>query len=300
MALSTDSQTVPERAAALEHCRRVTFDRARNFAYAFLFLSKSQQDALCAAYAWCRLVDDIADDEDQPEVERMVALEREEQSLLEIARGGKIEPGPHAAVHKGLQVLLEESNVRVEDLQDLIFGMKQDLHKKRYETFAELYEYCYHAASTVGLICLEIFGYEGSEARSLAADMGVALQLTNILRDIKEDLERDRIYLPRVEWAAHGITEEDLRRDTMSPQVKLYLESFGKRALRYYKRSEALLPQVQASSRLCPSSLHRIYKGLLLEIARRDYDVFTGRVSLKKRTKLRLAAGLWIQSWLWT
>lgn len=284
---------------SLAECERVTRARAANFAHAFSFLDPRRRRLLFAVYAWCRLVDDLADDEDVALEERAAALDRERASLDALHEGAEVQPGPHAYVHHGLRHLFAETGARIEDFRDLIAGMKQDLSVTRYPDFVALYDYCYLAASSVGLICLEVFGIRSQRARSYGVSMGIALQLTNILRDVREDYERGRVYLPQDELAARGLSEAALGAASPSPELRAYLRDFARRAGRYYRAAEPLFPLVEPASRFCPMALFTIYKRLLAEILARDCDVLAARVSLSKRVKVGLVLGLWLRSWSW-
>jgi phytoene synthase len=284
--LDLDSELQSDRS----FCRTRSFSTAKTFRYAFKLLPEPEQTDMCVIYAWCRRVDDIADDEGLSEAERATGLAAEDALLQNIGDRSRA----NDPVHRALAELVARRKIPIQDLSDLVAGMRQDLTTHRYASFAELHEYCYLAASTVGLLCLSVFGFEGGEARALAADMGIALQLTNVLRDVREDLERGRIYLPQDELQNYGITEDELAAPCASPKVLEYFRFFAARAERYFERSVALLPLIPPRTRLCPRAIHGLYYRILREIAACGYDVLQHRVKLASSTKFSLAGRLWL------
>jgi len=186
-----------------------------------------------------------------------------------------------------------------EPLDELIAGMEMDLVKKRYETFAELYQYCYRAASVVGLVCIEIFGYrtdEATEARHCAEKLGIAMQLTNILRDVKEDEARGRVYLPAEDLTRFGYCADDLGRGVVDDRFRALMRFEVARAHEFFREAEPLFAIVEPESRYCPLLLQRFYQRILRRIERSGYDVFTRRPRLPWHEKLGLAAALWIEA----
>lgn len=177
----------------------------------------------------------------------------------------------------------------------ILRGMQMDLERRTYETFAELEEYCRCVAGAVGRLCLGVFGYSDPAAVPLAEDMGTALQLTNILRDLKEDVARGRIYLPRAEMEAAGYLPEDLRALRRTPAFARLMTEQVARAHAYYDRSERLFPLVSADARLCPMALHAIYRELLTCIEASGYNVFGPRLRVSTARKLQLVGGLLVR-----
>jgi phytoene synthase len=178
-----------------------------------------------------------------------------------------------------------------------------DLGDRRYETFSDLYEYCIRVASAVGLICLEIFGYRDPAARQYAIDLGVALQLTNILRDVPGDLQRGRVYIPQEDLRAHGITEEHLaqeasdpRGSVRSPKVKAMLKQQAGRARQYYARAAQELPRSDARSLVAAEIMRAVYEAILDRIERRDYDVFSSLVRVPRPRRAAIAATTWLST----
>ena len=189
---------------AYAHCQRVTKAEAKNFYYAFVTLPKAKRQAIYAVYAFCRLCDDIAD-EPLPVDEKRRKL-REVDVALEQSRDGN----PDGPVYSALAHAVREYGIPWEDLSEVARGVEMDLTLSRYETFEDLATYCYRVASVVGIICIHIFGFSDPLAREYAVDLGLGMQLTNILRDIKEDAEMDRVYLPQEELRRFGYPEEAL------------------------------------------------------------------------------------------
>lgn len=181
---------------------------------------------------------------------------------------------------------------------DLVAGMEQDLEQRRYASYEELLDYCYKAASVIGLICVEIFGYDRSRAaiaREAAIDMGRALQLTNILRDVKEDAARDRVYLAQEDLRAHGYGEADVIANRYNAEFRALMADYADRAFALYDSSLRLIPLLDGPrSRMCCNGLQGVYRSLLDEIVKRDYDVYSARVSPSKAGRLLLLFRLWI------
>jgi phytoene synthase len=182
----------------------------------------------------------------------------------------------------------------------LIEGVEMDLGNRRYETFDDLYQYCIRVASAVGLICLEIFGYEEAASRQYAIDLGVALQLTNILRDVAADLQRGRVYIPQEDLHAYGCAEDDLRQEAAlpgdgirSPAVKNLLGHQATRARDYYARAVRTLPQRDARRLVAAEIMRAIYSAILDRIERRDYDVFSAVVRVPRPRRALIAATTW-------
>jgi phytoene synthase len=181
--------------------------------------------------------------------------------------------------------------------------MEMDLAVRRYETFDDLRLYCYRAAATIGLICVEIFGHGGTETgpaiEAPAIELGLAMQLTNIIRDVGEDVARDRIYLPAAELARFGVSGADLRAGVMTAGMRALLEFQVERARGYFARAEALFPQIDRAARYCPILLKRFYAELLDKVEAAGHDVFRRRVRLSRPRKLYLAGSCWLKSRLW-
>ena len=289
MTLPTRPVTLSEAYAA---CRAFTKQRARNFYYAFAPLPKDRRNAIYAAYAFAGRGDDAVDGAGGA-AERELRL-RETEALLEEAYAGRGE--------EWLTLALADTVARYvipkQYFLDLIAGMEQDLQQRRYSTYAELEQYCYRAASVIGLISTEIFGYD-AQRRSLAVeaavDMGKALQLTNIMRDVKEDAARGRIYLAQEDLARYGYSEADLRANIYNPAFRALMAEYAQRARTLYESGLRLIPLLDGPrSRMCCYGVQGVYRGILEEIIRRDYDVYSQQVSPSSAGRLRRLVRLWV------
>lgn len=284
--------------AAYVHCRQVVAERAKNFSYAFLLLPSPKRRALEAIYGYCRVADDFADDEGLPEDERARLLADLRKRLRAALPTGEHPPAdvplPPNDDIDALMLALTDSAERFgvshRDLDLVAIGCEQDLKVTRYETFDELYDYCYMVASAVGLACLDVFSFQAdpSLVRPLAIDLGIAMQLTNIIRDVKEDIERERIYLPLEDLRRFGVSEAQIREGRVDANWRAFLAFQVQRARCYFARGEQLASHVERDARVCPLALASIYKRVLREVELANYDVFTERVSLSPRRKLGL------------
>jgi 15-cis-phytoene synthase len=293
-----------DRDEAYRVCRAIARREAKNFYYAFLALPAAKHNAICAVYAFMRHADDLSDDETVPRPERRRRLAEWVADWHRAARG---EPLPDPVF-----VALADARVRfaipMELLDQLVQGTAMDLDPRldesqtldTYATFDDLYQYCYLVASVVGLVCIRIFGYGDPAAEHLAEELGVAFQLTNILRDVREDAARGRIYLPLEDLEAHGLTPQQVREQTSapSPAMRSLLAYEAVRAERFYQSGQLLLPMIDRDSRPALAVLMRIYHRLLTRITRADYDVFSRRIRVSTPEKLAiLAGGLWQVAW---
>jgi phytoene synthase len=272
-------------------CRDVTRQSASSFYYALRLLPPVRRKALYAVYAFCRAVDDAVDEAEAGAASQLVAEWRAE--LERCYQGAPLHP-----VTVALAVSLEQFPVPKSALCAVIDGVEMDLLKSRYSTFAELELYCRRVASAVGLASIEIFGYTNPAARDYAVDVGLALQLTNILRDLSEDAERDRIYLPAEDLVAFGIPEEDLLRGVYNRRFCQLMEFECERARRYYASAETKLPAEDAASLRPAEVMRRTYSQVLDRIVAERYFVFGRRLGLSRTRKVALAASMWIGS-LW-
>jgi phytoene synthase len=276
----------PEVAQSQEYCSRVARSRAKNFYYSFLLLSKPQRRAMCSIYAFMRYCDDLSD---EPGANRG-AMDRWRAEMEEALQGRF---GAHP-VWPAFHYTVRRFGLPHQYFRDMIDGVASDLEPRRIETFDDLYRYCYQVASVVGLTTIHIFGFDSPSALPLAEKCGVAFQLTNILRDIREDAERDRIYLPAEDLRRFGVTETDLRAGNHSDDVVRLLRFEAGRARQYYDESRPLLDLIHPRSRPSLEALIAIYSRVLDRIERRNYDVFTTRVRLSALEK----SWILVQSWL--
>ena len=282
--------------SAYATCRAIAKREAKNFYYAFVALPEPRRNAICAIYAFMRKADDLADDESIPREQRRMNLERWQAAWRSASQTGATEDPVFIAVRDATQ----RYNIPVGLLDELIAGTTSDLKANpddapdTYATFADLYQYCYLVASVVGLVCIRIFGYTDPAAEKLAEETGVAFQLTNILRDVAEDAERGRVYLPLEDLDAHHVTLDAIlhRKKGAPPSAneRALLAEIGTRAEAYYASAYKLLPLIDRESRPALWVLVRIYRGLLRRIRRADYDVFSRRISVPTFQKLEILA----------
>jgi 15-cis-phytoene synthase len=282
--------------SAYATCRAIAKREAKNFYYAFVALPEPRRNAICAIYAFMRKADDLADDESIPREQRRLHLEQWQAAWCTASQTGVTEDPVFIAVRDATQ----RFNIPLGLLDELIAGTTSDLKANpadapdTYATFDDLYQYCYLVASVVGLVCIRIFGYTDPAAEKLAEETGVAFQLTNILRDVAEDAERGRVYLPLEDLAAHNVTLDSIlhrkKSAPPSPNERALLAEIGKRAEAYYASAVKLLPLIDRESRPALWVLVRIYRGLLRRIRRADYDVFSRRISVPTFQKLEILA----------
>jgi phytoene synthase len=274
--------------------------RDTNFYYSFLVLPPEKRRAIVAVWDFCRAVDDSTDEvgeNDGHHVHEELARWRSELSACYDGRQ------PETPQGRALAPLVRRFGLPRAAFEALIEGVEMDVAPRRYATFEELYEYCIRVASAVGLICLEIFGYRNPASRKYATELGVALQLTNILRDVPEDLKRGRVYIPQSDMRQFGCSEEDLRRETAeagqgvkSPNVKALLRHQGERAHDYFRRAAATLPPGDARRLVAAQIMGAIYKGILDRIEQRDFDVFSSVVRIPRPRRALIAATTWART----
>ena len=255
-----------------DYCLRVARTRAKNFYYSFLLLSAQQRKAMCAIYAFMRYCDDLSD---EPGATR--AAIDQWRSELENALQGRF--GDHP-VWPAFHHTVRRFGIPHEYFSQMIEGVASDLEPRRFEDFEQLYGYCYQVASVVGLTIIHIFGFDTPSALPLAEKCGVAFQLTNILRDIREDAGRGRIYLPAEDLRRFGVTKEDLAAGNRNQAFLKLMRFEADRARAYYNESLPLLDLIHPRSRRSLWALIAIYSRLLERIEGSDYDVFSRRVGL--------------------
>lgn len=274
--------------ASYRYCADLSRREARNFYWSFVLLPPARKRAMCALYAFMRHTDDLADEPGSPVVKRS-SLDRWRGELDAALDGG--EPG-----WPGLAALADtvaRHEIPRRHLHEVIDGVAMDLEPRPFATFADLYAYCYRVASAVGLCCIHIWGYQSQDGRAehLAESCGIALQLTNILRDVREDAQNGRVYLPQEDLERFEVSTGDLMASTPSDRVRLLLEFEGRRAYDYYQKAAPLVRLVAPVGRPVLRAIVGIYRTLLDEIARRDYDVLARRVSLPSWKKALIMVG---------
>jgi phytoene synthase len=286
--IDVQGEAQPSLEESFAWCKTYTKERAKNFYYAFAILPEAKRNAIYAAYAFSGYVDDIADELTDP-VEQRRCLDEARARLL-AARDGE-RSGP---LFTALGWSFDTFGIPVEFFDDLVNGVEMDFTLNRYETWDDLKLYCYRVASMVGLICTSVFGTKPDpRARDYATHMGIGLQLVNIMRDVKEDAARGRVYFAQEELARFGLTSDDIIAGRYDDRFVALMEHHGARARRYFKSGRRLLPLLDLRSRMCVNVLQGVYFDILKRIEKRDYDVFSERVGLNTAEKLFVIGKLW-------
>ncbi len=272
------------------HVGKIVRGARTNFFYAFVFLPRKKREAIFSVYAFSRHTDDIVDDAVSPE-EARCRLDAWREQLHACYEGSPTHP-----IAQNLQGVLRDFSIPKAHFLALIEGVEMDLTKNRYATFDELREYCYRVASVVGLICIEIFGYRNPQTREYAVNLGLALQLTNILRDVHADWQQDRVYLPQEEMARFGYTEKALARGDYNAAFVDLMRFQAQRAWTFYQTAEELLPAEDRAAMFSAQIMGKIYAQLLVNIQRANYDVFGASIRLNDLHKLGIALRYWLGS----
>lgn len=276
-------------AQAYWHCEQLTRDHSKTFYVASALLPKAKRQAARALYAFCRVTDDLVDRTTQTD-ERINALNAwRAQVLAECPEAGN-------AVCVAWHDTYTSFNIPRAYMEQLIDGCATDIHKTRYQTFDELAEYAYGVASTVGLMAMHIIGYQGQKAMPYAIKLGVALQITNILRDVGEDYRNGRVYLPQEELEQFGIREEDLAQGRITDAWRAFMAFQIARNRQLYAESIGGIALLHPNGRFAIAAAARLYEAILTDIEAHDYDVFTRRASLSKWRKLSRLPMIWWQS----
>jgi phytoene synthase len=274
-------------------CEELARQQAGNFYHAFRLLPRPQRLAMCSLYAFLRVADDLAD-APGPATDKAAPLEAWRQQLHEALTGCY-----HHPLHPALHHTIHTCGIPPRHLEEVLTGVEMDLVADRYNTFADLYCYCYHVASAVGLACIHIWGFTDEQAKAHAEAAGVALQLTNILRDLGEDAARGRVYLPREDLERFGYPAEGFATGLQDGRFRALMEFEAARARSYYESGERLTAYLHPPGRAVFLVMLRTYRGLLDVIVRRDYDVFSSRARLPHWKKLWLAAQALPVRWGW-
>src|SRR5687768_2055573 len=263
--------------------------RATSFYYSFLALPAHKRNAIVAVWDFCRAVDDAVDE--PGDLDPAAALARWRDEVARLYGGGE----PATPQGTTLAPFIAAFALPRSAFDDLIDGVAMDLQRNRYDTFDELRQYCLRVASAVGLICVEIFGYRDLQTRDYAIDLGIALQLTNIIRDVVPDLERGRMYIPTEDLRRFDCTEDDLRNGQLSDKVRRLLAFQVERARRFYRRADAALPRRDERRLVAARIMGAIYFELLCAIERAGYDVFRGRVRVARPRQAMIAGFTWLK-----
>ncbi|MBI4201067.1 MAG: squalene/phytoene synthase family protein [Chloroflexi bacterium] len=269
--------------ASTTYCRRLARARARNFYYGFLLLPKPRREAFYAVYAFMRYCDDVADGEASAS-EKAIRLEKWHQALERALNGDYGDSPIWLAFHQAVR----QYAIPAEYLHELITGTEMDLTIRSYRTFADLYQYCYRVASVVGLCSLHILGFRDPAAKKLAEECGIAFQLTNILRDLREDAQRGRLYLPLEDLERFHYSAGELTAGVYNQQFRELMQFEMERANHFYERASPLLEMVEPESRPALWTLMAIYRGILRSLERNDGNVFASAAGLSEMEKIHL------------
>ena len=270
--------------------------RDTSFYYSFLVLPSRKRDAIVAVWDFCRAVDDAVDEAPAgTKPHERLSLWRDE---LAACYSSVADTMPQTAQGRALRPYIREFDLPRRPFEDLIDGVEMDLAHVRYDTFAMLANYCRRVASAVGLVCVEIFGYQDSAARSYAVDLGMALQLTNIIRDVAEDLGNGRLYLPAEDLARFRVTESDLRAGRVTPAVRELFRFECDRARFYYARAAATLPPSDRRNLLPAEIMGAVYFDILRRVERSGYDVFSRRIRVPRPYRAVIALRMWARAML--
>ena len=271
---------------AYDRCTEITRAEARNFYFGFILLPRDRRRGIHALYAFSRLCDDSVDGVDDMDAKMAAVAARR----AEVARAydGDIPGGDPVLI--ALADAVRRFGIPRAPMDALVDGVEMDLSIDRYADWPALKGYCDRVAGAVGVLSLHVFGFRDPIAVQHAEDLGVAMQVVNIMRDVQEDAGRDRIYLPADEMAACGVTEADILADRMTPEMFRLMQTQGDRARDYFGRGEQLIPLLDLRARMCVSMLAALYGDILARITAGGYDYTRGRVSLSGRRKASLMA----------
>jgi phytoene synthase len=276
----------------MQQSRAITRKSASNLALAFVLLPKPKRDGMSALYAFCREVDDVADEEAVPVEQRRTQLAAWRADVRRACDGG----APEFSVNRELQPFIQAHRLRFELFDELIQGCEMDLDTKRYETHEQLDLYCHRVASVVGLLSIEIFGYRNPACRNYAVHLGKALQFTNILRDVRTDAERGRIYLPLAELKKFGVTETEILRHEYSDRFVQLAGSVAGRARNFYRRARETLPTEDRRAMVAAELMGSVYWRLLGKLEAKQFNVLGPEPTrLSKAQKFALILRTWLR-----
>jgi 15-cis-phytoene synthase len=255
-------------------------NKKSNFFYSFLFLPGEKRTAINIVYAFCQYSDNIVDSGHSKEDKRKELKEWRDEFSKSKSNNSRF------ALQNEVANTINRFNIPIEYFEQLLDGMEMDVEDRKYNTFEDLYEYCYRVASTVGLISAKIFGYKNPLSREYAINLGIALQLTNILRDIHEDLEIGRIYIPQNELHQFHVTEENLRNHDLNTNFLQMMQFQYNRILDYYKKADQLLKREDKRNFIAARIMRNIYFEILIKIKKNNFDIFKNKIRLSKFKKL--------------
>ncbi|OGR89550.1 MAG: squalene synthase HpnD [Elusimicrobia bacterium RIFCSPLOWO2_01_FULL_59_12] len=268
-----------------DYVHQVARQSGSNFYFSFFSLPKPQREAMTAVYAFCREVDDAVD---HPQNDPHLAVSRWRDEINQTYDGK-----PTLQLTRSLQTAIEGFQLSKDYFDGILDGVAMDLRMNRYPTFDALADYCYHVAGEVGLLCMEIFGYRSERLKSYAVKLGTAFQLTNILRDIKTDAARGRIYLPQEDLARFGVEEKEVLEGKMTPNFQRVMAFEARQARGYYHEASVLPTPAERPALRAAEIMRAVYENILDRIERRGYDVFSKPVRVPTPVKIALALKAW-------
>lgn len=271
-----------------DEAKKIAKESRSSFYYAFTLLPSPKREAMNTVYAFCRQTDDIIDEGTEPAETKAEKLRRWRLELEKSVNG----ESSFQLMNK-LSKTISQFNIPQQPFFDLIKGMEMDLTYNRYNTFEDLKLYCYRVASTVGLMCIEIFGYKHSSAKDFAVDLGIALQLTNILRDIKKDAQNGRIYIPLEDLERFNYSSEELLNGIYNENFRSLMEFEVLRAKEYFIKASRSLNLDDKASMFAARAMQHIYYKLLRKIIEADYNVYSNNIKVTKFEKVGISLGVW-------
>jgi phytoene synthase len=271
-----------------DQSKQIAKESKSSFYYAFSLLSQPKRDAMNTVYAFCRKTDDIVDEGDEPEEIRYERLRRWKNELEKALYARS-----DSHLFNKLASIIKQFNIPIDPFFELIAGMEMDLQRNRYRNIEELVQYCYRVASTVGLMCIEIFGYKNKSAREYAVNLGLAMQLTNILRDVKKDSERGRIYLPQTDLIKFSYNDQDIFENHYNENFISLMKFEAGRAEDYFMKADLALDFDDKPSLFPARAMQHIYHRLLAKLESEKFDVFNKKIRVGTLEKAAISVGVW-------
>lgn len=272
----------------IETAKEISKKSKSSFYYAFNLLPNEKRDAMNTVYAFCRQTDDIIDEGNEPDEMKYEKLHKWRVEFEKAFNGNS----EYLLLNK-LANTISKFNIPLDPFFDLLKGMEMDLQRKTYLTFDDLVVYCYRVASTVGLMCIEIFGYKNKSAKDFAIDLGIALQLTNILRDVKKDAKNGRVYLPQEDLKRFSLTENDIYLNSYNSNFVNMMQYEVERAKSYFERATNELDLDDKPSMFAARAMQHIYYKLLKKISDANYDVYSNNIRVSNFEKIGISLGVW-------
>ena len=272
----------------IDTAKEISKKSKSSFYYAFNLLPNEKRDAMNTVYAFCRQTDDIIDEGNEPDEMKYEKLHKWRVEFEKAFNGNS----EYLLLNK-LANTISKFNIPLDPFFDLLKGMEMDLQRKTYLTFDDLVVYCYRVASTVGLMCIEIFGYKNKSAKDFAIDLGIALQLTNILRDVKKDAKNGRVYLPQEDLKRFSLTENDIYLNSYNSNFVSMMQYEVERAKSYFERATNELDLDDKPSMFAARAMQHIYYKLLKKISDANYDVYSNNIRVSNFEKIGISLGVW-------